>query len=162
MRKKLILAIVLVAGGLGAAVATAQAPHGGPPGHERLTMMPFEAVLSPQQKQTLYATVNADRAKIQALHQRLHEARESLIEKLLSPDATVDVSKETAELKAAQSAMIDERVSIALATRKLLSPQQLKDAAVFHTKLEDLHRQEAALIGQMNSGRGDVPPPGDE
>lgn len=162
MIRKFILVILLVAGGLGAFGAVAQAYRGGPPGREGVAMMPFEAVLSPEQKQALLSMVKADRAKLQSLHQRLHQAREALIEKLISPDASVDVSKEVAELKAAQAAMIDERVAIALAVRKLLSPQQLKDAAAFHDRLEELHRQEAALLQQMEGGKGGFPPPADE
>ena len=160
--RKLILAILLVAGGLGAFGAPAQAYRGGPAGRERVAMMPFEAVLSPEQKQALLSMVKADQTKLQSLHQRLHQAREALIEKLLSPDASVDTSKEVAELKAAQAAMADERVAIALAVRKLLSPQQLKDAAAFHAKLEDLHRQEAALLQQMEGGKGGSPAGADE
>jgi len=45
--------------------------------------------------------------------------------------------------------MIDERVSIALAARKMMSSEQLKTAAEFHAKLEDLHRQESDLLRQM-------------
>jgi len=161
MTRKFILTIGLAAGTLAAWVAAAQAFHGGPPGRERLTMTPFEAVLSPEQKQALLSMVKADKSKLQALHQRLHQTREALIEKLLSPDAAIDTSKEVAELKAAQAAMIDERLSIALAVRKLLSPQQLKDAAAFHAKLEDLHRQEAALLQQMEGKQGG-PQPGED
>lgn len=161
MIKKLLLAILLAAGALGAFAAAAPAFPEGPPRRERLTMTPFEAVLSPEQKQALLSMVKADRNKLQALRQRLHEAREALIAKLLSKDASVDVSKEVAQLKAAQAAMIDERVAIALAARKLLSPKQLNDAAAFHTKLEDLHRQESALMQQMEGGK-DLPPGGEE
>ena len=158
MIRKIILSMLLVAGSLGALGAFAQAFPGRPAGREGAAMMPFEAVLSPEQKQALLSMVKADRTKLQALHQRLHEAREALIEKLLSPDAPVDVSKQVAELKAAQAAMVDEHVAIALAVRKLLSPQQLKDAAAFHGRLEELHRQEAALLQQMGGGKSASPP----
>jgi hypothetical protein len=156
MTKQSIAAIVLIAGGLSAAVAAAQGLHGGPPGHERLGMNPFAAVMSAEQKQALYSTMKADRSKLQALHERLHKAREALMEKLLSANATVDVSQQTAELKAAYAAMIDERVEIAMAARKLLNPQQLKDAAAFHAKLQELHRQEDALVRQMQGGKGNL------
>ncbi len=156
MIKKLIPVIVLLAGGLFFSGA-AQAFHRG---REPIGMEPFEIVLTPQQRQALLSMVKADRAKLRSLHQRLHQAREALIEKLLSPDATVDVSKETAELKSAQAAMIDERVGIALAARKLLTAQQLKDAGAFHAKLRELHSQEADLIRQMEGGKSDLPPMG--
>jgi imidazolonepropionase-like amidohydrolase len=133
-----------------------------PSGREHFSMTPFQAVLSPAQKRTLYTMIKADRAKLDSLHQRLHDAREALIEKLLSADSSVDVTKETADLKAAQAAMIDERVSIALAVRKLLSPQQLKDAAALHAKLEDLHRQESAILQQFQSFKSGPPAGGDE
>lgn len=161
MVKKFLVLILLMAGGLGVYGAAARAFPEGPRGHGRLAMTPFEAVLSPDQKIALMAMVKADRNKFQALHQHLRDAREALIAKLLSSDATVDISKEVAQLKAAQAAMIDERVSIALAARKLLSPQQLKDAAAFHAKLEDLHRQESALMQQMEGGKS-LEPGGEE
>jgi hypothetical protein len=163
MVKKLLFVVLFAIVGLGAFAVAARAFHEGPPGRERerLTMMPFEAVLSPEQKAALLSMVKADRSKLQSLRQNLHEAREALIDKLLSADTSVDVSKEVAQLKAAQAAMIDERVAIALAARKLLNPKQLKDAAAFHAKLEDLHRQEAALIQQMQGGKA-LPPAGDE
>jgi hypothetical protein len=154
MIKRCGLAILLAAVGLGALSAVAYARRGGPPGAERMPMMPFEAVLRPDQKQVLYTMVKADRAKLESLHRRLHAAREALIEKLLSQDPSVDVSNQVAELKAAQAAMIDERVAIALAARKLLSPRQLNDAAQFHAKLEDLHRQESTLLQQMEGSKG--------
>jgi Spy/CpxP family protein refolding chaperone len=157
MIKKLIPVIVLLTGGLFLSGAPAQAFHRG---REAIGMEPFEIVLTPQQRQALLSMVKADRGKLQSLHRRLHQAREALIEKLLSPDATVDVSKETAELKAAQAAMIDERVGIALAARKLMTPQQVKDAAAFHAKLRDLHRQEIELIRQMEGGKSELPPLG--
>jgi Spy/CpxP family protein refolding chaperone len=159
MSGKSILAIMLAVGSLGVFTAAAGAFHDGPGARERLTMTPFAAVLTPEQKQTLLSMVKADRNKLQALHKHLHEAREALIDKLLSADPSVDISKQVADLKAAQAAMIDERVSIAVAARKLLTPQQLKDAAAFHAKLEDLHRQEAALMQQME---GNKDQPGEE
>jgi Spy/CpxP family protein refolding chaperone len=154
MIKRCALAILFAAAGMGAFGAAAYARHGGPPGAGRMAMMPFEAVLRPDQKQLLYTMVKADRAKLESLHRRLHAAREALIEKLLAQDPSVDVSNQVAELKAAQAAMIDERVAIALAARKLLSPRQLKDAAQFHAKLEELHRQESALLQQMEGSKG--------
>jgi hypothetical protein len=165
MSRKLVLlilfaAMVYAAGRLGAGALAQDFPRR-PPGHERMAMTPFEPVLNPQQKQTMSAMIKADRAKLQSLRERLHQAREALIEKLISPGASIDVSKESADLKAAQAAMVDERVAIALAVRKLLSPQQLKDAAAFHDKLEELHRQEESLLQQMGGGKGG-PPPGDE
>ncbi len=157
MVKKFLVLSVLVAIGLGVYSAGARAFPEGLRGRGRFGMTPFEAVLSPEQKMALMAMVKADRNKFQALHQHLHDARDALIAKLVSPDASVDVSKEVAQLKAAQAAMIDERVSIALAARKLLTPQQLKDAAAFHAKLEDLHRQESALMQQMEGGQSREP-----
>ncbi len=157
---KILVAIAAGVFLLCALAADTPAFQGEPSGRERMAMTPFEAVLSADQRQALLSMVKADKAKLRALHQRLHKAREALIDKLLAPGAAVDVSKETAELKAAQAAMIDERVSIALAARKLLSAQQLKDAAAFHAKLEDLHRQEAALMEQMEDARGGRPQTG--
>jgi len=154
MTRKLLLTIVLAASGVAAFGAAARAFHEGPSGHERLTMTPFTAVLRPEQKQALFSMVKADREKVHSLRWQLHTAREALIDKLISTDASIDVSKEVADLKAAQAAMIDERVAIALATRKLLSPQQLKDAAAFHAKLKDLHQQEAALLQQIEGKSG--------
>jgi len=147
MIKRCALAILFGAAALFAFGLSAHAQHGGPPS-ERMAMMPFAAVMRPDQKQLLYSMVKADRTKIESLHRRLHAAREALIDKLLS-GPSVDISKEVAELKAAQAAMIDERVSIALAARKMMSSEQLKAAAEFHAKLEDLHRQESDLLRQM-------------
>jgi Spy/CpxP family protein refolding chaperone len=149
-------AMLLTAGAL-ATFGVAAYSQGGPsdPHHG---MLPFEAVLSRGQKHQLYSIVKADKAKLDALHQRLHEAREALIQKLFSPGDSVDLTKEVADLKAAQAAMVDERVAIALAARKLL-PQQLKDAAAFHSRLEDLHHQEAQLMQQIENSKNDPTPP---
>jgi len=158
---KLVVALMLAVGAATAFGVAAYSQEEGPGGPHRSPMMPFEEVLRPDQKHQLYAIVKADKAKLDALHQRLHAAREALIQKLFSPGPTVDLSKEIAELKAAQAAMIDERVAIAKAARKLLSPQQLKDAAAFHTRIEELHRQEAQLMEQME-GAKNSPAPGQE
>ncbi len=121
----------------------------------------MKEVLRPDQKHAALHHREGGQGETDALHQRLHAAREALIQKLFSPGPTVDLSKEIAELKAAQAAMIDERVAIAQAARKLLSPQQLKDAAAFHSRLEELHRQEAQLMEQME-GAKNTPAPGQE
>ena len=160
MIKRCALAILVGAAALFTLGVAADAQHGGPPG-ERMAMMPFAAVMRPDQKQLLYSMVKADRAKIESLHRRLHAAREALIDKLLS-GPTVDISTEVAELKAAQAAMIDERVSIALTARKMMSSEQLKAAAGFHAKLEDLHRQESALLRQMGGPATGGEAPGEE
>ena len=156
-KPKLVLTIMLAAcaaGAFGIAAYSQESP--GDPHHR--PMMPFAAVLRPAQKRQLFSIIKADKSKLDALHQRLHAAREALIEKLFSPGPTVDLSKEVADLKSAQAAMIDERVSIALAARKLLSPQQLKDAATFHARLEELRRQESQLREQMeNSNNAPAP-----
>jgi Spy/CpxP family protein refolding chaperone len=157
---KLALVLMLAATVAGAFAVGAYSQEG-PGGPRRGSMMPFEGVLRPDQKQQFYSIVKADKKKIDALHQRMHAAREALIQKLFSPGPAPDLSKEIAELKSAQAAMIDERVTIALAARKLLSPQQLKDAAAFHSRLEDLHRQEAQLMEQMESSKA-APGPGQE
>lgn len=168
MIKKTLTAVVLAVATLCAFGAMAQAlglHRGGGReqfAREQFATDPFEIVLTPQQRQALLAMVKADRGKLQSLHERLHKAREALIGKLLSPQSPVDVSKETAELKAAQAAMVDERVAIALSARKLLTPQQLKDAAAFHSKLQDLRRQESQLIQQMEGGQRESLPPGPE
>jgi hypothetical protein len=158
--KRCALAILFGAAALSAFSLVAHAQHGGAPS-ERMALMPFAAVLRPDQKQLLYSMVKADRAKIESLHRRLHASREALIEKLLS-GPTVDISKEVAELKAAQAAMIDERVSIALAVRKTMSSEQVKAAAEFHAKLEDLHRQESDLLRQMGGPTTGGEVPGEE
>lgn len=152
MIKRRVLATLLAAAAVSTFGVAAYAQHGGP-GGDRMEMMPFAAVLRPDQKQQLFSMVKADRAKLESLHRRLHAAREALIEKLLSGPA-VDINQEVAELKAAQAAMIDERVSIALAARKMMSPEQLKAAAAFHAKLEALHRQESDLLRQMGGSMG--------
>jgi hypothetical protein len=140
---------------LSAVGVAAQAQHWEPSG-ERMGKLPFAAVLRPDQKQQLYSIVKADRAKIESMHRRLHAAREALIAKLLSSGAAVDISQEVAELKAAQAALIDERVSIALAARKMMSAEQLKAAAEFHAKLENLHRQESDLLRQTGGAMGNA------
>lgn len=151
-KPKLVLAFMLAVCAAGAFGVRAYPQEGSDSPHHR-SIIPFAAVLRPDQKRQLYTIIKADKSKLDALHQRLHAAREALIQKLFTSGPTVDLSKEVAELKSAQAAMIDERVSIALAARKLLTPQQLKDAATFHSRLEALHRQEAQLMEQMESSR---------
>jgi Spy/CpxP family protein refolding chaperone len=159
MIKKIIPATLLAVAGLWVFGAAAQSFHRG---REQLSIEPFEIVLTPQQRQAILSLVKADRTKLQLLHERLHQAREALIEKLLSPDAKIDVSQQLAELKSAQAAMIDERVTIALKARKMLTAQQLKNAAAFHSKLQTLHEQEAALLQQMQNENGKPAPGADE
>ena len=81
---RLLFATVFMTAALTALVAAAQS-DGGSAGRQRGAMLPFEAVLRPDQKHQLYAIVKADKTKLQTLHQRLHTAREALIQKLLSP-----------------------------------------------------------------------------
>ncbi len=153
MIRKVIAATVLALAGWWVLAAGAQGFHRG---REPLSIEPFEIVLTPQQRQAILSLVKADRTKLQLLHERLHKAREALIEKLLSPDAQIDVGPQLGELKAAQAAMLDERIAIALKARKMLTAQQLKNAAAFHVKLQKLREQEAALLQQMG-GYSDRP-----
>src|SRR5208337_287148 len=106
MIKRWALATLFGAAAVSALGVAAHAQRGGSSG-ERMAMMPFAAVLRPDQKQLFYSMVKADRARIESLHRRLHAAREVLIEKLLAPGPIVDITKEVADLKAAQAALID-------------------------------------------------------
>ena len=147
MKKRTTIAIVsALALGVLWASAWADGGHFGR-GHGQW-LMPLGGELQPAQRKQVHALVAGDRTSLQLLHAQEKAARKALTDKLLSTDKNVDVTREVAKLKQAEEAMLDERVSLALKVRALMSPDQLSRAADFRTKLESLHEQEHALFAQ--------------
>jgi hypothetical protein len=130
---------------------TAYAGHGEEPEHRRMEMAPLLSVLQPQQRQQVNAIFMSDRSRLNLLHEQVREARQALITKLLSPEKSVDVSKEVAKLKQAQEQLIDERIKLALEARKIMTTDQLAKALALWSKWQSLRAQERELFEQARS-----------
>jgi hypothetical protein len=109
-------------------------------------MGPLEAVANPSERPMIDAVFMGDRVRLEVLHGQMAAARKALIAKLLSPDRKIDVTKELAQLKHSQDALLDERVERALKARALMSPQELSEAFQLWTKWQRLREQERSLF----------------
>lgn len=137
----IVIVTVLALAGVGSAAAY---PHGGPH-HGGMELMVFRAVLQPKQHDQVKAIFKGERETFMSLHKQLHEARQALVDKLLSSNQA-DVSSEVNRLKQAQAAIMDEHIKIALKIRGLLSPAQLAKAGKIYAGLRDLREKEHALL----------------
>lgn len=116
-------------------------------GHRQggMGLMALRAVLQPNQREQVKAIFKGEKQTLESLHQQLHEARQALVDKLLS-SKQAEVSTEVSRLKQAEAAMTDEHVKIAFKIRSLFSPEQLAKASKIRTSLRDLRKQERALL----------------
>ena len=154
--KKLALATLLAAG-LGAPAPTFAGRGPGGPGH----MMPPDAAmrfpmilraldLTDEQRSQVHAIMDAHRDRFRALATQLHTADDAVAARLFAstPLTATDLATESAAVTQARSALQQEGLAVAVAIRNILRPDQLTKAATIHEKMEALHAEMKALLGE--------------
>ncbi len=110
----------------------------------------FGGVVQPSQRPQIETIMSNEKPTLHKLFGEVEADRTALTTKLLSPGASVDVTKEVSQLKQAEGALLEEQMKIAVQVRGVLSPQQLAQANDLFTKLHGLHEQERALLEQTH------------
>ncbi|MCL5044614.1 MAG: hypothetical protein M1336_04940 [Deltaproteobacteria bacterium] len=143
MRKARVLSAAAFLGAVVVAALSAQADRGDRPRGSLAALL--APILEPQQSELVRNIFSSDQAELALLRLRLRLARRALITRLFSPEKRVDVTKEAAELKAAQAAFIDRRVALALKARRVLTPEQRAKALRLWQQWRNLRDQERSL-----------------
>ena len=138
--------------------------EGGPMGEPDLPMFLRAANLRPNQRVQAQQILDHNHAAFAHLFDQMHATREQLDDKLFAAgDVDKDaIEKSSAKLAQLQAQLAHLELETALRIRALLSPDQLRRVAEFHSKLESLHQQIHDLM-QENMPPGAAlmgPPPG--
>ncbi len=135
--------------------------HGG--GMPPFPMFLRAARLTPDQRKQVDKILSENRETFHKLFQQMHQTREEMANKLLSPGAVTakDLEPETEKLAQLHQQMMENSVKVALEIRAILKPDQIKRVAEFHQKMKSLHEQMHDLMKQMGPGpdEGSMPPP---
>jgi Spy/CpxP family protein refolding chaperone len=122
----------------------------------RAVMRVLRPTLSQAQKDQIKSIFRTNKATLQADHQAAREARNNLVEALLSKG---NVNSAISQLESAQSKLLSDRVALAQQIVGVLTPAQLTQAKNFWTQWQTLreqqHEQRKALFQQfVPSGNG--------
>lgn len=123
--------------------------HGGDSGMMAV-MRVVRPTLSQAQKDQIRTLFGANRATLKADHQALREARQNLVQAILSKG---DANSAIAKLQSSQSKLLSDRTALAQQIVGVLTPEQLSQARNFWTQWQSLreqqHQQRKALFQQF-------------
>lgn len=118
--------------------------------------LPFRAVLSAEQRNTVRGFVQNDKANIETLRNNVHQTKRALMAALLSSASNSavqsQVTNQVNQFNQARAALMNEKIKIAMQARASMSPEQLAQANGLWSKLQGLHQQEKALFQQARAG----------
>lgn len=104
--------------------------------------------LSDAQREKVRALMRANRAELRTLFERLRSANDALASRLIGPgpvDAAA-LKPDVERVARARQELMDHGLTIALALRGILTPEQLKAVTEKRAKLEDLQKQMRELM----------------
>jgi Spy/CpxP family protein refolding chaperone len=133
--------------------------HGG--GMPPFPMFLRAARLTPDQRKQVDNILSENRETFHKLFKQMHQTREEMANKLLSPGNVTakDLEPETQKLDQLHQQMMANSVKVALEIRAVLKPDQIQRVAEFHQKMKNLHEQMHDLMKQMGPDEGPMPPP---
>jgi Spy/CpxP family protein refolding chaperone len=133
--------------------------HGG--GMPPFPMFLRAARLTPDQRKQVDKILSENRETFHQLFEQMHQTREEMANKLLSPGNVTakDLEPETQKLDQLHQQMMANSVKVALEIRAVLKPDQIKRVAEFHQKMKSLHEQMRDLMKQMGPEPGEGPTP---
>ena len=106
------------------------------------------ADLTAEQRDKVRALMSSQRAELRALFDQLRSANEALATRLTSPtpvDAAA-LKPDVERIAAARQALMDHGLTVALALRGILTPEQLRAVTEKRARMEDLQRQMRELM----------------
>lgn len=123
-------------------------PGGGDAPGMVIPLMLRRSNLSDAQREKVRALMRANRAELRALFERLRSANDALASRLIGPgpvDAAT-LKPDVERVARARQELMDHGLTIALALRGILTPEQLKAVTEKRAKLEDLQQQMRELM----------------
>jgi len=108
------------------------------------------ADLTPAQRARVHEIMRGHDRRLQQLSSDLRTATEALTDDLFTTGAVSreDVDARLRRVADVRSQLMREGVSVALAVREVLTPEQLTRAAEVHSRLKRLHGEMKTLIGE--------------
>ncbi len=109
--------------------------------------------LSADQKQKTQDILTAHRPTLAQLAATEKAAKQALADGLLGTGSVTqqDIDALVQQETRAHGALMRERLAIALETRNVLTPEQVKKAATIHTGMNYLHAQMRKLLGKQGA-----------
>lgn len=135
---------------------------GGPGGSGGPAGMPLRLLLrelTADQRAQVRQILVADRGSIRDTLKQLHAAHEELADKMFAPGTVTqaDVDPIVQKIAALHQQLLDHGTKVMLQVRAIATPDQLAKAAATKQKLDQLHEQIGALLGNSDQD-GDLPP----
>lgn len=127
--------------------------HGGFAGGPRLL---HALNLSADQKQQVQAIFQAHRATFKQLAASERTARGAIADAMFGTNAVTQQALDPLVQQEAQArtALMNERLAVALQVRGILTPDQIQKASTIHTGMKQLRTQMHALLGDTGTSTG--------
>jgi len=127
--------------------------HGGFAGGPRLL---HALNLSADQKQQVQAILQAHRATFQQLATNERAARGAIADAMFGTNTVTQQALDPLVQQEAQArtALMNERLAVALQVRGILTPDQIQKASTIHTGMKQLRTQMHALLGDTATPTG--------
>jgi len=124
---------------------------GGPGGPGGPSFRLLVTQMTPAQRVQVRQILRADREEMREIVKALHEAHEALADKTLAagPLAAADLAPQTQKIAALHQQLLDHGVQVMLKIRALATPEQLAKAGQAKQKLDALHDEMRALLGEL-------------
>jgi Spy/CpxP family protein refolding chaperone len=148
------LALVIAAGtgamGYGMPGGGGGCGHGGFAGGPRLL---HALNLSAEQKQQVQAILQAHRPTFKQLAANERTAREAIADAMFGTTAATQPALDALVQQEGQArtALMNERLAVALQVRGILTPDQIQKASTIHTGMKQLRTQMHALLGDTGT-----------
>ena len=147
------LALVIAAGtgAMGHGMPGGGSGHGGFLGGPRLL---HALNLSAQQKQQVQAILQANRSTFKQLAANEKTAREAIADAMLATNPVTQPALDALVQQEVQArtALMSERLAVALQVRGVLTPDQIQKASTIHAGMKQLRMQMHALLGDTGTG----------
>jgi Spy/CpxP family protein refolding chaperone len=149
------LALVIAAGtgAMGYGMPGGGGGHGGFAGGPRLL---HALNLSADQKQQVQTIFQAHRATFKQLAANERTAREAIADAMFGTSAVTQQALDPLVQQEAQArtALMNERLAVAIQVRGILTPDQIQKASTIHAGMKQLRTQMHALLGDTGTSTG--------
>ena len=123
---------------------------GGPGGPGGPPFRLLVAQMTPEQRAQVREILRTDREEMRGIVKALHDAHEALTDETLAtgPVTAADLAPDTQKIAALHQQLVEHGVQVMLKIRALATPEQLAKAAAAKQKLDALHDEMRALLGE--------------
>lgn len=110
--------------------------------------------LTPEQEAKVHSIMTAHQETFRALFKQLRAAHEEMADKLFAPGevTAADVFPQVQRVAQLREQLMRDGLAVALAVRKVLTPEQLAKAAQIKERMQALHNEMRGLFHEQHSG----------